>query len=115
MGLRERRWEGLQEACPAEGAERPHTAIPAAPSVPLPPLESDKFPKYWEIKLENEMRAVKYSRKTRHNYMYYNRFLCHNLQKLPEEIQSVRHPFAGRGYGHPLHSGASRPRFNSYH
>ena len=119
FGLRGRQWQGLPEACPAKkGAEdtvRSSKKAECPVPVPLPPLESDKFPKYWEIKLENEMRAVKYSRKTRHNYMYYNRFLCHNLQKLPEEIQSVRHPFAGRGYGHPLHSGASRPRFNSYH
>jgi len=57
-------------------------------SVPLPPPESDKFPKHWEMKLETEMRAAKYSRQTRHSYMYYNRFLCHNMQKLPEEIQS---------------------------
>jgi len=57
-------------------------------SVPLPPLVSDKFPKQWEIKLENEMRAVKYSRQTRHSYIFYNRFLCHSLQKSPEEIQS---------------------------
>jgi len=89
FGLRERRWQGLPETCPAEKrAECPRTAVPAAPSVPIPPLESDKFPKHWEIKLENEMRAAKYSRQTRYNYLYYNRFLCHNLQKLPEEIQS---------------------------
>ena len=71
-------------------AERPVSVAerPVAEPVPLPPLESDKFPKHWEVKLETEMRAVKYSRKTRHNYLYYNRFLCHNLQKLPEEIQA---------------------------
>ena len=34
------------------------------------------------------MRAVKYSRQTRRSYHYYNRFLCHYLQKLPEEIQA---------------------------
>jgi len=53
----------------------------------LPPLESDKFPRQWEIKLENEMRAAKYSKQTRTSYMYYNRFFCHYLQKLPEEIK----------------------------
>jgi len=57
-------------------------------SVPLPPSESDKFPKKWEKKLETEMRAAKYSRQTRKSYAYYNRFLCHNRQKLPEEIQA---------------------------
>jgi len=63
-------------------------SVPDTVSVPLPPLVSDKFPKHWEIKLENEMRAVKYSRQTRHSYIFYNRFLCHSLQKSPEEIQS---------------------------
>ena len=62
--------------------------VTVSASVPLPPSESEKFPKQWEIKLEIEMRAVKYSRKTMHSYLYYNRFLCHSLQKLPEEIQA---------------------------
>ena len=62
--------------------------VNAPVSVSLPPLESDKFPKQWEIKLETEMTAVKYSRQTKKSYIYYNRFLCHNRQKLPEEIQA---------------------------
>ena len=57
-------------------------------SVPLPPLESDKFPKQWITKLENEMRAAKYSWQTRTSYMYYNRFLCHYMKKLPEDMQA---------------------------
>jgi len=57
-------------------------------SVPLPPLVSDKFPKKWETKLEIEMGAAKYSLKTRQSYHYYNRFLCHYAQKLPEEMQA---------------------------
>jgi site-specific recombinase XerD len=71
-------------------AERPTPApLPfVAPVVPLPPSESDKFPKDWEKKLETELRAVKYSRQTRQSYIYYNRFLCHYLQKFPEEIQA---------------------------
>ena len=68
---------------PLSVAERP-VAVP----VPLPPHKSDKFPKHWEIKLETEMLAVKYSRHTRNHYHYYNRFLCHYLQKFPEEIQA---------------------------
>jgi site-specific recombinase XerD len=70
--------------------ERPFTVAkrPVAVPVPLPPHESDKFPKHWEIKLETEMRAAKYSRQTRNHYHFYNRFLCHNLQKFPEEIQA---------------------------
>jgi site-specific recombinase XerD len=62
--------------------------VKVSASVPLPPPESDKFPKKWEIKLENEMRAVKYSRHTRNGYIFYNRFLCHYIQKTPEEIQT---------------------------
>ena len=70
--------------------ERPLTVAerPVAVPVPLPPIESDKFPKDWEIKLETELRAAKYSRQTRNHYLYFNRFLCHNLQKFPEEIQA---------------------------
>jgi len=56
--------------------------------VPLPPAVSDKFPQHWKIKLETELHAAKYSRQTRLNYMYYNRFLCHYIHKLPEEMQS---------------------------
>ena len=68
--------------------KKPKTECTVAVPVPLPPAVSDKFPKHWEIKLETELRARKYSRQTRLNYIYYNRFLCHNLQKFPEEIQS---------------------------
>jgi integrase/recombinase XerD len=34
------------------------------------------------------MRAVKFSRHTRNGYIFYNRFLCHYIQKMPEEIQT---------------------------
>jgi site-specific recombinase XerD len=69
-------------------AAKCHVTVPVPISVPLPPSESDKFPKQWEIKLEIEMRAAKYSKKTMKSYSYYNRFLCHNRQKLPEEMQT---------------------------
>jgi len=62
--------------------------VTVSASVPLPPLESEKFPKQWEIKLENEMRAVKFSQHTIKGYIFYNRFLCHYIQKMPEEIQT---------------------------
>ncbi|MDR2942392.1 MAG: tyrosine-type recombinase/integrase [Treponema sp.] len=55
--------------------------------VTLPPVLSDKFPKHWEFKLENELRSRKYSRHTIFVYIYYNRLMCNNLQKPPEEIQ----------------------------
>jgi len=84
FGLRERRWQGLPDTVPPQKRAECAVSVP----VPIPPPESDKFPEYWENKLETEMRAVKYSRQTRKHYHFYNRFLCHNIQKLPEEIQS---------------------------
>jgi integrase/recombinase XerD len=90
FGLRERQWQGIPDINSAQKNVEdtvfvmPDISVP----VPLPPPESDKFPQYWEIKLETEMRAAKYSRQTRLNYMYYNRFLCHNIQKFPEEMQA---------------------------
>jgi site-specific recombinase XerD len=53
----------------------------------IPPVLLDKFPKHWEVKLENELRSRRYSRRTILTYIYYNRLLCRNLQKSPEEIQ----------------------------
>jgi len=90
FGLRGRQWQGMTDTSFTKKSVKdtvfimPDIFVP----VPLPPPVSDKFPKYWEIKLETEMRAAKYSRQTRNHYLYYNRFLCHNLQKYPEEIQS---------------------------
>ena len=52
------------------------------------PILPDKFPKHWEIKLENELRSRKYSRTTINSYIYYNRLLCNTLQKDPNEIQT---------------------------
>jgi site-specific recombinase XerD len=40
----------------------------------------------WSEKLEAELRARKYSRKTIVSYIHYNRDLCRKLQKPPEEI-----------------------------
>jgi site-specific recombinase XerD len=84
--------KGLRPSINNPKAERPFTVaerpVPAVPIVPLPPSESDKFPNHWEIKLETELRAVKYSRQTMLSYIYYNRFLCHYLQKFPEEVQA---------------------------
>jgi len=46
----------------------------------------EKFSAYWHEKLTNEMRARKYSVKTQNVYIYYNRLICRELQKTPEEI-----------------------------
>jgi len=42
--------------------------------------------KYWQIKLDTELRFRKYSPQTRRSYQYYNRLLCRFLQNPPEEI-----------------------------
>jgi len=58
------------------------------PPTVVHPVVPDKFPKHWEIKLENELRSRKYSRSTINIYIYYNRLLCNTLQKSPKEIQT---------------------------
>jgi integrase/recombinase XerD len=85
-GFFERQWK--QTYVYNKAKTEPPASASSALSVPLPPAVSDKFPKKWETKLETEMRAVKFSQQTRINYLFYNRFLCHNIQKFPEEIQS---------------------------
>ena len=49
-------------------------------------LLPDKFPQYWQKRLEDEMRARKYSPCTLRIYVHYNRLFCRILQKLPGEI-----------------------------
>jgi integrase/recombinase XerD len=78
FGFFERPWEKVNIV----GQPLIKYSAPAAPALP------DKFSKHWEIKLENELRSVKYSRRTIDAYIYYNRLLCNNLQKTPEEIQT---------------------------
>ena len=48
----------------------------------------EKFPEYWQIKLEEALRSRKYSLRTQRSYVYFNRLLCRVLQKPPEEIGS---------------------------
>jgi len=50
--------------------------------------QEEKFSDIWIQKIEAEMRARKYSIKTRNSYIYFNRILCRTLQKIPEEITS---------------------------
>jgi len=78
FGLNDRPWENFpeEEPKPAIG----NFTLPG--SLPLP----DKFPEYWRVKLEDELRSRKYSPKTLYNYIYFNRLLCRTLQKTPEEI-----------------------------
>ncbi|MCL2252760.1 MAG: tyrosine-type recombinase/integrase [Treponema sp.] len=50
--------------------------------------QEEKLSDDWIQKIEGEMRARKYSAKTRNSYIYFNRILCRTLQKTPEEITS---------------------------
>lgn len=52
-----------------------------------PPRPEEKFNIHFEDKLQTELRARKYSRRTINSYVYFNRLLCRNLQKSPAEIQ----------------------------
>jgi site-specific recombinase XerD len=79
------------------GKDEPAINIPAAaPSesktianITVPEGEPpNQFPDYWHKKLEIEIRARKYSPKTRISYIYYNIELCRWLQKPPEEVNN---------------------------
>ena len=48
----------------------------------------EKFSIHWRSKLDDEMRARKFSSNTRRIYMYYNHLLFNTIQKAPEEILS---------------------------
>jgi len=54
-------------------------------SVPCEQLP-ERFNKHWQNRLENEMRARKYSIKTQNAYIYFNRLFCRTLQKFPQDI-----------------------------
>jgi site-specific recombinase XerD len=54
-------------------------------------LSQEKFSEYWKDKLDTEMRARMFSAATKRSYLYYNRMMCKELQKTPEEISiSIR-------------------------
>jgi site-specific recombinase XerD len=57
-------------------------------SFPAPSALPEKFSMYWQYKLDDELRARKYSLQTRRAYIYFNRLICRTLQKTPEEIRS---------------------------
>ena len=46
----------------------------------------EKFSLHWRTKLEDEMRARKFSANTRRIYMFFNHMLFNTLQKTPENI-----------------------------
>ncbi|MDR0443130.1 MAG: tyrosine-type recombinase/integrase [Treponema sp.] len=77
-------WERPWEQSPAVPVPPPAINYTMLGPSPLP----EKFSDDWRIKLEAELRARKYSPRTRSAYIYYNRLLCRTLQKTPEEIQS---------------------------
>jgi len=67
------------------------------PSITKPPASfftfpvsppPEKFSECWRVKLEAALRSRKYSPKTQRAYIYYNRLICRNLRKTPEELTS---------------------------
>jgi len=69
--------------------ETAKTVQPVASKMPDKLITSlpEKFPDYWRVKLEEEMRTRKYSPSTIGTYIYFNRMLCRTMQKTPEEMR----------------------------
>jgi site-specific recombinase XerD len=65
--------------------KQPEKAAETAAADWRPPLP-EKFSEYWHGRLDAEMRARKFSLKTKKIYVYFNRLMCQALQKTPEEI-----------------------------
>ncbi|MCL2802077.1 MAG: site-specific integrase [Treponema sp.] len=55
-------------------------------SVPFDYELPEMFSKYWQDRLENEMRVRKFSVKTQNTYIYFNKLICRTFQKFPEDI-----------------------------
>jgi hypothetical protein len=74
----------------ADNGEKPAYQYTKAPgtlfSFLRPPSLPEKLSEYWRNKLETELRSRKYSPRTQHAYIYYNRLICRTLQKTPEEL-----------------------------
>ena len=51
------------------------------------PSPSERFSKYWQARLDTELRSRKYSHRTLCAYMYYNHLLCRTTGKTPEEMK----------------------------
>lgn len=51
------------------------------------PSPSEKFTKYWQTRLDTELRSRKYSYRTLQAYLYYNHLLCRTAGKFPDEIK----------------------------
>ena len=49
--------------------------------------QPDRFSKFYESKLETELRVRKYSLRTMISYIYYNRLLCCTVQKPPDKME----------------------------
>jgi len=92
-GFLERQWENSANANKKEQQtvrkiqEIEKNSLKSITSLP------EKFPEYWQVKLEAEMRSRKYSKHTIEAYIYFNRMLCRTMQKLPEEMQAEDIPF----------------------
>jgi len=85
-GFLERPWNSKDNPKPEQPVAR---KLPDASITTMP----EKFPEYWEARLEEELRALKRSKNTITLYIYYNRMLCRTMQKIPEEMRSEDIPF----------------------
>ena len=81
-GFWERSWGKEQDAKGAHSDNELNFAKIDLVQTHLP----EKFSAHWKGKLEAELRAKKYSRKTQSSYLYFNSLFCNTLQKTPEEI-----------------------------
>jgi len=82
-GFLERPWKSKDTTRNEQSVARklPDATLTSITSMP------EKFPEYWEAKLEIAMRERKLSPRTMFSYTYFNRMLCRIMQKIPEEIQ----------------------------
>ena len=80
FGLWEQPW--AEPASMQLNLQRSNEAISGL--APLP----GKFPEYWQVKLDTQLRSRKYSHRTLRAYLYYNHLLCRTIQKIPEEMKA---------------------------
>jgi len=85
FGFFERPWEVADNE---EKPARQYVEARCSPfAFPRPPSLPEKFSELWRSRLEAELRSRKYSPRTQRAYVYYNRLICHTLQKTPEELR----------------------------
>jgi len=85
-GFLERQWSGKSEKTEQpQGYKIPDLSIAETKSITSMP---EKFPDYWQVKLEEYMRSKKCSGYSIDVYTYFNKMLCRTMQKMPEEMKA---------------------------